>query len=231
MTTNRREPGDGDIADAVARYADDPQRAPLALRTHEAYGNHVAVYGRWLTGQPAVAAAIAGPRARDHAAREFKRFLKLEQAWKPASVNLALAVVDHFNRFVGIGPAMGKREPLAQSAPRALSEDEQRALLHAVEDAKPRDRAIVVLLLYTALRLSELVTLDVGDARVSARKGLLVVRSGKGDQYREVPAEPARPRGRRDVAEDPREERRRRRARTLGRAAGAGACRHAPSIW
>jgi len=78
------------------------------------------------------------------------------------------------------------REPLAQTAPRALTEDEQRALLHATED-KPRDRAIVVLLLYTALRLSELVALDVGDARISARKGLLVVRSGKGDQYREVP--------------------------------------------
>jgi len=60
-------------------------------------------------------------------------------------------------------------------------------LLRATEDAKPRDRAIVVLLLYTALRLTELVTLDVGDARMSARKGMLVVRSGKGDLYREVP--------------------------------------------
>jgi site-specific recombinase XerD len=79
------------------------------------------------------------------------------------------------------------REPLAQTAPRALSGEEQRALLRATEDAKPRDRAIVVLLLYTALRLTELVTLDVGDARMSARKGVLVVRSGKGDVYREVP--------------------------------------------
>jgi integrase/recombinase XerC len=186
-STNRPEPGDGDIAAAVARYAEDLQRAPLAVRTREAYGGHVAGYGRWLTGRPGAAAAITEPRARDHAAREFKRFLKLEQAWKPASVNLALAAVDHFNRFLGLGPAMVKREPLAQTAPRALSEDEQRALLHATEDGKPRDRAIVVLLLYTALRLSELVALEIGDARVSARKGLLVVRSGKGDQYREVP--------------------------------------------
>ncbi len=186
-STNRREPGDGDVADAVARYVEDLQRAPLAPRTREAYASHVAAYGRWLAGRADAAAAIGQPRARDHAARDFKRHLKLEQAWKPASVNLALAAVDHFNRFLGLGPAMVKREPLAQSAPRALSEDEQRALLHATEDGKARDRAIVVLLLYTALRLSELVALDVGDARVSARKGLLVVRSGKGDQYREVP--------------------------------------------
>ena len=186
-STNKPGPGDGDVADAVARYVEDLRHAPLAPRTREAYASHVAGYGRWLTGRADAAAAIAQPRARDHAARDFKRHLKLEQAWKPASVNLALAAVDHFSRFLGLGPAIVSREPLAQTAPRALSQDEQRALLHATEDRKPRDRAIVVLLLYTALRLSELVALDVGDARMSARKGLLVVRSGKGDQYREVP--------------------------------------------
>src|SRR4051794_41525422 len=55
------------------------------------------------------------------------------------------------------------------------------------ERAPARDRAIVVVLLYTGLRLAELVALDVDDVRVSARKGLVVVRSGKGDAYREVP--------------------------------------------
>jgi site-specific recombinase XerC len=39
----------------------------------------------------------------------------------------------------------------------------------------------------TLLRLSELAMLDVADARLSGRKGLLVVRAGKGDFYREVP--------------------------------------------
>jgi integrase len=93
-------------------------------------------------------------------------------------VNLALAAVDHFNRFLGLGPASVKREPLAQAAPRALSEDQQRTLLQAADASRPRDRAIVTLLLYTALRLHELVALDVDDVSVSARKGLLIVRSG-----------------------------------------------------
>jgi len=186
-STNKRVLVDRDVPDAVARYIEDLQRAPLAARTREAYAGHVGAYGRWLTGQADAAAALAEPRARDHAARDFKRHLKVEQAWKPASVNLALAAVDHFNRFLGLGAANVTREPLAQSAPRALAADEQRALLRATEDSKPRDRAIVVLLLYTALRLSELVALDVADARMSARKGTLVVRSSKGDVYREVP--------------------------------------------
>jgi len=132
-------------------------------------------------------ATLELPRARDHVARDFKRCLKVERGWKPSSVNLALAAVDSFNRFLGLGAANVAREPVAQAAPRALSEQEQRALLRAAEDAKPRDDAIVVLLLYTGLRLGELAALDLADVRLSARKGIVVVRSGKGDAYREVP--------------------------------------------
>ncbi len=175
------------VAKAVARYVDDLEGAPLAARTRQAYASHVAGYGDWLASREGGADALRAPRARDHAARDFKRHLKVDEGWKPASVNLALAAVDHFNRFLGLGPAIVTREPLAQAAPRALSAEEQRALLRAAEEGKPRDRAIVVLLLYTALRLSELVDLGVDDVRLSARKGLLVVRSGKGDRYREVP--------------------------------------------
>ena len=186
-SANKQGVVDADVLGMVARYVEDLERAPLALRTRQAYASHVQSYCRWLTGRAAAAAALREPRARDHAARDFKRYLKLEQGWKPASVNLALAAVDHFNRFLGLGPAIVSREPLARSAPRALSGDEQRALVRAAEAGKPRDRTIVVLLLYTGLRLTELVALDIGDARISARKGLLVVRSGKGDRYREVP--------------------------------------------
>jgi site-specific recombinase XerD len=42
------------------------------------------------------------------------------------------------------------------------------------------------MLLYTGLRLAELVALDLGDVRVSARKGLVVVRSGKGGTGRRL---------------------------------------------
>lgn len=172
---------------AVKRCLRDLERAPLAKRTTDAYAQHIAAYGRWLAGRKDGAKAIAEPRARDLAARDFKRHLKVERGWKPASVNLALAAVDHFNRFLGLGPANVKREPLPQSAPRALSVEQQRELLRAAEESRSRDRAIVTLLLYTALRLQELTALDVGDISLSARKGLLVVRSGKGDLYREVP--------------------------------------------
>jgi site-specific recombinase XerD len=186
-STNKQGVGDEAISAAVERYTRDLERAPLAVRTRDAYGQHVGAYGAWLAGRPEPGVAITDPRGRDHAARDFKRHLKVERGWKPSSVNLALAAVDHFNRFLGLGPANVKREPLAQAAPKALSEEQQRALLRAAEASRPRDRAIVTLLLYTAIRLHELVALDVEDVSISARKGKLVVRSGKGDAYREVP--------------------------------------------
>jgi integrase/recombinase XerC len=176
---------------AVERYRRDLERAPLAARTKDAYAQHVGAYGAWLVGRGDGEDALSDLRARDHAARDFKRHLKVDRGWKPASVNLALAAVDHFNRFLGLGPANVKREPLSQAAPRGLSEDEQRALLRAAEASRPRDRAIVTLLLYTMPRLHELAALNIDDVSMSARKGLLVIRSGKGDVYREVPVNPS----------------------------------------
>ena len=49
-----------------------------------------------------------------------------------------------------------------------------------------RDRAIALLLFYTALRVGECASLDTNDIALSARKGKVTVRAGKGDLYREV---------------------------------------------
>jgi integrase/recombinase XerC len=187
-TASTNTDGRGDaVQDALDRYLEDVERQPLAARTRQAYATPVRAYAAWLAERPEADAALRQPRARDSAGRDFKRHLKHERRWAPSSVNLALAAIDHFNRFLGVGPAAVARERPAQAAPRALSEDEQRALLRATEARPPRDRAIIVVLLHTGLRLSELVALDVDDVRLSARKGLVVVRSGKGDAFREVP--------------------------------------------
>jgi hypothetical protein len=89
------------------------------VRTREAYAAHVTTYATWLAERPQADAALREPQARDHAARDFKRHLKLERRWAPSSVNLALAAVDHFNRFLGLGAAVVSREQIAQAAPRA----------------------------------------------------------------------------------------------------------------
>ncbi len=91
-------------------------------------------------------------------------------------MNLALAGVDHFFRYFGAGRPDVRRKELAHAAPRALSPDELRRFLRAVERCEsPRDRAIALLLINTGLRIGECAALDVDDIAVSARKGRVVV--------------------------------------------------------
>ena len=163
---------------------------PLAERSKREYLRNVKLFCDWLAGVEGDgwgADPLRDPLARDYAARDFKRFLKVERRLRPASVNLALASLDSLYRCLGLGRPNVRREELPQAAPRALDVEHQRRLLRAAERGSARDRAIVLTMLFAGLRVGELVALDVEDVRASARKGLLVIRSGKGDGYREVP--------------------------------------------
>lgn len=80
-----------------------------------------------------------------------------------------MAAVDHFYRYLGAGRPDVRREELAQAASRALSPEELRRFLRAVERCQsPRDRAIALLLVNTALRIGECAALDVDDIAISA---------------------------------------------------------------
>lgn len=50
-----------------------------------------------------------------------------------------------------------------------------------------RDAALVGLMVFAGLRVAEVCALDFGDVEISERKGLVYVRSGKGDKARKVP--------------------------------------------
>jgi site-specific recombinase XerD len=96
---------------------------------------------------------LVAPRARDLAARDYKRHMKVQCGLSPASVNQALAGMDNLFRFLGLGATIVRREELPRSAPRALDDEQRRLLLQAAEESTGRDRAIVALLLSTGLRL------------------------------------------------------------------------------
>jgi integrase/recombinase XerC len=175
--------------DAVlAGYESWLKSQPLAARSREAYLAQVREFVTWLAGSEHGGQALVDSHVRDWAVRDYKRYAKTTKRWAPASVNQALAAIDNFYRSRGAGRPEVAREELAQTAPRALSEAEQRAFLRFAEaDPSPRDRAIATVFFYAGLRLSELGALDMTDIAVSARRGRVKIREGKGDAYREVP--------------------------------------------
>jgi integrase len=74
-----------------------------------------------------------------------------------------------------------------QQRARALEPEEQKRFMRAVERCTSiRDRALALLLFYTAPRVGECAGLNTDDIALSARKGKVTVRAGKGDVYREV---------------------------------------------
>lgn len=164
-------------------------RQPLAVKTRVAYQLQVHQYGAYLAQRlPTADDPLRTPFVRDYTIRDYKAYLKTERHAKPTTVNLALAAIDHFHQFLGNDRPQVQRESLPAQAPRALKPEEQKALLRAVERAPAaRDRAIAQLLFYTAIRLGECAALNLDDVRISPRKGVLIIRSGKGDTYREVP--------------------------------------------
>lgn len=180
------------LGERLERVAGDYEgwlsRQPLSANTRRTYRTRVRGFLQYLSATSAeYGDPLSDENARDYAARDYKAHLKTVGRAKPSSVNLSLAAIDNFYRFMGLGKPDAKREDLPGVAPGALSPEEQKGFLRAVErSGSTRDRAMARVLFFARLRVSELVGLDRADVSVSARKGRVVVRSGKGDAYREV---------------------------------------------
>lgn len=125
---------------------------------------------------------------RDFILKDYKKFLKQKHKASPSSVNAALAACDHFYQFLGLSKTKVKREDLPTEAPRALTKEEQKKLIRAAERARrAKDRAVITLLLYTGIRISECAALNLDDVYAHGRKNRIIVRNGKGGRYREIP--------------------------------------------
>ena len=124
--------------------------------------------------------------------REYQSHLRKRHA--PSTTNTFFAVLKSFLRwseregFVKKIPDFPRRIPIQKGAPQALDRTEQNRLLRVAErQGKTRDLAILRVLLSCGLRVSELTSLKETDLDFGERHGFLVVRSGKGNKYREVP--------------------------------------------
>jgi site-specific recombinase XerD len=111
---HRQDPGSGSInkrgtSAALAEYAAWLAEQPLSPRTREAYLAAVTAFLTWLDQRDAGPRdALVAPRARDLAARDYKRHMKVQRGLSPASVNQALAGMDNLFRFVGLGAARAR---------------------------------------------------------------------------------------------------------------------------
>jgi integrase len=169
-------------------------RGPLDGDTVRAYCSRVRQFLAWLADAVEAGAVdgdpLASVAARDGAVRDYRTHLLTVAKRKLSTVNAHLTAVDDFYRHLGLGPAVVKRQEVPRAAPRALSDRARTRWLRAAQRAAPRGKGLAYIGYYAGVRGGEAVALDVGDVRISARKGVLIVRYGKGGRYREVPLHP-----------------------------------------
>lgn len=197
-TGSRRRPGgrptplpDG-YAAAFAEYETAVAKpgGPLDADTVRAYLSRVRQFLAWLADAEVDGDPLTEPAARDWAARDYRTWLLTVGKRKLSTVNANLTALDDFYRRRSLGPAAAQRQEVPKAAPRALAERARIKWLRAAERASARDRALAFTKFYAGTRGAEAIALDLDDVRMSARKGHLIVRYGKGGKYREVPLRP-----------------------------------------
>jgi site-specific recombinase XerD len=175
----------------------------MALRQREASEHTIAAYRRDLTGFAAwfsdhVGSACTLAAVTPTDVRDFRTFLRDHEHRTPATVNRKLAALRSFFAWA-LGAGLRTDSPLAMvkdvreepRRPRWFVKRDLDRLLRELEaaakpSAKVRDRAIVLTLRHTGIRVGELIALQVRDLTLSERKGSLRV-VGKGGKERRIP--------------------------------------------
>jgi integrase/recombinase XerC len=190
--------------DEFQAYLLAEDRSPVTIA---GYLGDVRLFARWLEGHEGD--TFTPDALTNEAVRGYKQHL-LDQAAKPKTINRRLAALAAYAHWLDqAGYVRNARNPVqgvkavkeTALAPKWLDKKQRAALLRAVdkevEDAMRRyprlrvmylrDAAIVKLILYTGLRVGEVIQLRTSDLLLDERKGSVIVREGKGTKRREVP--------------------------------------------
>jgi integrase/recombinase XerD len=165
-------------------------RSPMTIAS---YANDVDLFGRWR--QESYGESFDPIRVVQREISEYRSYLVNVRNASPATVNRRLASLTKFfgwlqaSNVIRANPASGvKGIALVDPGVKAIDTASLRRLLREVHvHANNMHIAILEILSGTAIRVSELVALTLSDLELSERKGVLLVRSGKGRVARRVP--------------------------------------------
>jgi site-specific recombinase XerD len=167
-------------------------RPDLSAKTIALYTQDARRFATWLLQehpglQAAEITATDAKAYRDHL---------LAKRYAPTTINRALIslmlLFDTVESATRTNPFRGlSMIDIVEPAPVALSKTEWNAVRRCAEAAARRDHglslALASLFRYAGPRVSEVAALQAPDVQISARRGVLIIRRGKGLKHREVP--------------------------------------------
>ncbi len=165
------------------------QRPDLSAKTIALYTQDARRFATWLQQEhPGLKATEVTPTD----AKTYRDHL-LAKRYAPTTINRALiSLMLFFDTLDGTNPFRHLTMiEIVEPAPVALSKAEWNAVRRCAEAAARRDHglalALATLFRYAGPRVSEVAALQIPDVQISARRGLLIIRRGKGLKHREVP--------------------------------------------
>ena len=158
-------------------------KAPLTVKT---YRQELETFQRWLDG--------AGTNLEEFSRTDVQQYIDYLVAKKKsaATINKQWSAIKSFAKWSDRPEVIAdirvvKAMDIKKQAPKALDKVERSKLIREADrSGKKRDFAIIIMLLHTGLRVSELVGLNKGDVDMSDRKGEVRV-VGKGNKERTIP--------------------------------------------
>ena len=184
------------MTNTVSCFLTDLEKEGVSPHTIRAYGNDLRAWVKWYD-QTTGGQALVAADPRD--IRDYQGYM-VRQGLKPSTINRRLNAMRRFyhwakrkglaveNPFEGLRVGVKAQK---QTAPKWLTEKEQRRLLRVVREhggkEAARDMAIIRLGLDAGLRLSEIAALTLDDIEINDRSGWVRVRFGKGGKAREAP--------------------------------------------
>lgn len=187
--------------EAFAAHLRDRDRSPATVLSYGRELQHFAAWFEQTNGQPLTPAALTGRDVRD-----YREFCQTVGRLKPATINRRLAAIRAYGAWLVESEQLASNPAEhvkligeAPLAPRSLDRRQLAALERELERSvnaasteaarfiRARDKAIVMLLANTGLRVSELCALEIADVVIAERRGELTVRRGKGNKQRTVP--------------------------------------------
>ncbi len=126
-------------------------------------------------------------------ASEYSRYLSDIKKQSLNTIKAKLTAVQKFSEYlasIGIMPDIKVQQKKGISEPEVEileKNDVYKYLRYVKNTGNKLNIAIIVLLLNTGIRESELCNIELSDVTISDRKGVIIIRSGKGNKYREIP--------------------------------------------
>ena len=164
-------------------------RPDLAAKTVALYTQDARRFATWLQSEHA---GLKVSEVTTIDAKTYRDYL-LAKRFAPTTINRALiSLMLFFDTIDGKNPFRNLTMiDIVEPAPVALSKTEWNAVRRCAEQAEKRDHglalALATLFRYAGPRVSEAAALQIPDVQISARRGLLVIRRGKGLKHREIP--------------------------------------------